>query len=294
VDSIGFQAGDEAMFTRYRALRERYFDRTGQEGGTPRREGSGLFTDRAVLDADPVGAAFYRSETVDEALGRLPAVVAPGDLAFLRSFYAHFRARTLPLTARTRELTAASRAATGGTISSPEVREYLGQIGALFGAAPEPFTALYVWWPDAERTTATPNGRFLVLRVRPRPGETLNSADVVAHEAIHILLALQPDAQKQRWSGLILDRCEPPATARRLAVVEEPIATALGNIEFRRRFQPQRFSWGRQWYGDPWVDLLARVLHPALTFALPHGAAGDALARDMADLCGRVRKGVGT
>lgn len=288
-DSVGFRRGDEEMFARYKAVRERYFDRSGQGGDTPWREGSGLFTDRAVLAADPVGAAFYASETVDEALRRLAPVVAPGDVVFLRRFYAHFRGRWQPLVARTRALTAASRAATAGTLASAGVDEYLSQVGALFGStAPEPFTALYVWWPESARNAASPSGRFLVLRVRPRPGETVNSADVVAHEAIHVLLALQPDEQKQRWSGAVLDRCQPSAAMRRLTLLEEPIATALGNIEFRRRFQPQRFSWGRQWYGDPWADMLARLLHPALTTALPIGRAGDGLAREMGELCGQL------
>jgi hypothetical protein len=285
-DSVGVQRGDSAVFARYARIRERYFRKEGQEGGGARREGSGLFTDRAALAGDPVGAAFYSSEGWEEAFGRLRAFMAPEEVAFLRSFYARFRRRWAPLAARTRARTAASRAATDSTLAEPEVVAYLARVRGLFGAGPAPaFTALYVWWPSTERTLATPSGPHLLMRVRPAPGEVVNSADVVAHEAVHVYAALQTDSAKQAVSAAVLDRCTPPAGARRLAVLEEPIATVLGNIEFRRRFQPRRFQWGRQWYGDPWVDVFARLLYPVLIGALDSGQPLETVSRDAGALC---------
>lgn len=287
VDSIGFRAGDSVVFARYASLRERYFDKRGQGNSAPRRDGSGLFTDRAVLDADPVGAAFYRSETLDAAFEALHNVVSPVDLKFLRSFYARFRPRIAAMLSQTQTLTAASRAATAATVASPDVGEYLGHVRRLFGVdTSPPFAALYVWWPDTLQRMASPNGRFLLLRVRPAPGETVNSADVVAHEAIHVFAALAPEVMQRDVSAAVLDRCSVPSGVRRLAVIEEPIATALGNIEFRRRFMPQRFAWGRRWYGDDWVDLSARLLYPVLTTALAEGKPlGAAIGREAGALC---------
>ncbi|HYW08427.1 MAG TPA: hypothetical protein VE913_15820, partial [Longimicrobium sp.] len=83
-DSVGVRRGDSAAFARYARIRERYFDKRGQEGGGARREGSGLFTDRAALAADPVGTAFYSSEGWEEAFGRLGAFMAPEEVVFLR------------------------------------------------------------------------------------------------------------------------------------------------------------------------------------------------------------------
>jgi hypothetical protein len=133
-------------------------------------------------------------------------------------------------------------------------------------------------------------GRTLLLRVRPPVSDTINSADVVAHEVVHVLAAGMPAATQRALSAAVLGGCAatggPPTGVRRLAVLEEPIATALGNIVFRRRLQPQRFSWGRRWYGDPWVDVFARVLYPALVERLASERALDVgFARNAGALC---------
>jgi hypothetical protein len=62
----------------------------------------------------------------------------------------------------------------------------------------------------------------------------------------------------------------------RLFLLEEPLATAPGNIEFRRRLQPRRFSWTRRWYGDDSVDLPARLLQPILSAESNGGGRLDA------------------
>jgi hypothetical protein len=286
-DSIGITPADSALFVRYAQLREKYYDKSGQGNTAPRRDGSGLFSDRATLRADPVAAAFYAAESTDAAILSLRGVLTADELGFLTRFYAHFYARLVPLLAQTKTRTAASLAVTAGGIAAPDVGLYMTSVRRLFGidTAP-PFTALYVWWSDTAQIRANPSGRFLLLRARPATGDTINSADVVAHEAIHVYAALSADAQKQALSSAVLDRCTPPPGVSRLAVLEEPIATALGNIEFRRRFQPRRFSWGRRWYGDPWVDLSSRLLYPVLMTALADGKVLDAgFSRDAGALC---------
>lgn len=266
------QQGDSAFFVRYAQLRARYFDRDGQQT-TSRREGSGLFTSGRAAGADPVGAAFYASTSVEDAILRLDRIVTPTDLAFLREFYAHFRTRTDLLTAETRSRTGPSRMATAGLLADPAVQRYVDRVAALFrdsasqtnAETPDsPLTALYVWWPDSTQTRATPSGRALLLRLRPMSGDTVNSADVVVHEAVHVFAAAMPPDRQLAMSALLLDGCAVPPRVRRLAVLEEPLATALGNIEFRRRFLPSRFSWSRRWYGDDWVEVYARLLHPML------------------------------
>lgn len=286
-DSVGFTAGDSLAFAQYAALRHRYFRKDGQGNSAPRRDGSGLFTDRATLDADPVGHAFYRSETMETAFAHLRDVVSANDLRALRRFYARFAARVAPLTEQTRRRTEASRALTARTLALDGVAPYVAQVGRLLGVHDTvSLSALYVWWPDSTRTQATPNGRHVIMRIRPTADDTVNSADVVMHEAVHVMSALALESQKQQLSGAILDRCTVPGGVRRLVVVEEGIATALGNIEFRRRFMPQRFAWSRRWYGDDWVDLSARLLYPMLTFALAEGKPlGTTFGRDAGAMC---------
>jgi hypothetical protein len=287
-DSVGVVPADTTFFARYARLRSRYFDRSGQQDEDPRTSRSGLFTDRAALTADPVAFAFYGSETMEEAFGRLGDVVEPDEVVFLRSFYAHFSVRLARLKGGTERSVAASLERTGQTLGDPGVVSYLDGIVRFFGVGDgATFTALYVWWPDAERVVANPNGPYLLMRVRPHPGEALDSADVVVHEAVHVISALQPDAQKRSLSDAILAAC-PDALelTRRLGVVEEPLATVLGNMEFRRRFEPARFKWGRQWYGEPWVDLSARLLYPVVMDALARGqTVSGTFTADAAALC---------
>jgi hypothetical protein len=108
------------------------------------------------------------------------------------------------MVAQTRTLTAASRTATAAAVGSADGGAYLGRVRRLFGVdTTAPFTALYIWWPDTLQRTASPSGRHLLLRVRPAPGETVNSADVVAHEAIHVLASLMPETAQRDVCGAL-------------------------------------------------------------------------------------------
>jgi hypothetical protein len=180
-------------------------------------------------------------------------------------------------------------------MSRTDVRSYLGQLARFFGVAEElSLTVLYVWWPVVGQVRASPAGRVLLLRTRAAPGDTVDSGDVVTHEAVHVLSALQPSGAATRLSVQLLDRCTPPPDVRRLQFFEEPLATVLGNIEFRRRFQPKRFSWGRRWYGNEWVDLSARLLYPIVSDALAARRVLDAsIMQDAATACAGLVKRTG-
>jgi hypothetical protein len=210
-----------------------------------------------MLVADPVAQAFYSSETMEEAFVRLGQVVSASDLELLRAYFAHFSPRVERLTSDTHRRVAASLSRTREVLADSAVASYIRTIGKFFELTDDvTFTALYVWWPDAEQISANPNGPFLILRVRPYPDEAISSADVVVHEVVHVLSALRSDMQKRIVSDVILQECAGfEKVVRRLGVIEEPLATIFGNIEFRRRFEPNRFSWSREWYGDRWVDL---------------------------------------
>jgi hypothetical protein len=260
--------GDSAQFASYKAIRDRYFNRSGQGQNTPGREGSGLFTAASVLTADPLASIFHRAVTMNDAFVALASILRRDEVATLRKFYAHFESRLAPLVAETRELTARSREVTASTLRDTRVSQYLLSAAALFASSSSPgdrpLEALYVWWPDTLQRRASPAGTVLVLRVRPSADETVNSSDVVAHEAMHVFAARMPETLQKSISGALLDGCSPPKDIRRLVLLEEPLATALGNITFRQRFQPQRFSWGRRWYGNAWVDVMSRLLQPML------------------------------
>jgi hypothetical protein len=175
------------------------------------------------------------------------------EVAFLESFFEHFKERLSALSQKGHKEISSSLKKTKALLEDSRVVEYFRDLHQFVGIdTPVHFTALYVWWPDKELIRANPNGPFLLIRLRPHSGESINSADVVVHEAIHALFAAKANAAKKSLSEAILT-ANPKIVNHpsRLGIIEEPLATILGNIEFRKRFDPTRFQWARQWYGDP-------------------------------------------
>ena len=268
--SFGIPETDAALFSKYKILREKYFDKSGQNNSDPKTNRSGLFTDSTTLVADPIAYAFYHSQSFEEAYKRLGRLLSPDEAAFLRSFFNNFASRLARLNAEFEKEITGSLARTRQVLEDPNVVAYLHKLTGFVGIDQEVhFTALYVWWPDTEKVRANPNGPFLLIRLKPHEGEKMNSADVIVHEAVHALLAAKADSRKKEMSDAILQSCPRVLDhTSRLRVIEEPIASILGNMEFRRRFDPKRFAWGRQWYGDQWVDLMARLLYPSVMEAI--------------------------
>jgi hypothetical protein len=270
---IGVSAADDTMLARYARLRERYFDKTGQSNENPATSEGGLFTARATSSADPVGDAFLRSETIDEALDRLRGTLQPDEVAFLRRFYAHFEPRYGPLVTQHERAIRASLAETNRALTSREFAGWIARTERFFGAPTigTPYEALYVWWPDTLHVVANVRGRHLVLRAVVRPDEPLNVGDVVAHEIVHAIAARQPSTQKRALSDALLRDCPATAAVGRLNTIEEPIAVVLGNMLFMRAFRPERYRFARRWYGNQWVDVYAKLLFSPLVEAFESG-----------------------
>jgi len=291
VRHIGLSAADDTMLASYTKLRERYFDKHGQSNEDPAISEGGLFTARATLDADPVGDAFFQSETVNEALGRLGGRIAPADLQFLRRFYAHFERRYLPLVTEHEQAVQASLAETNRTLTSLMFESWIGEVERFFDVASQGqrYDALYVWWPDSVRVVANLRGRFLVLRALVKPGEKLNVGDVVAHEAVHVIAAHQTSAQKRSISDAFLRDCPVTASVGRLSVIEEPLAVVFGNMLFTRTFRRERYRYAKRWYGDEWVDLYAKLLFSPTVAALQHGGRIADEVTEAVQLCSTMR-----
>ena len=291
VRNIGLSAADDTLLTRYAKLRERYFDKRGQSNEDPATSEGGLFTARATLTADPLGDAFFQSETVGEALGRLYGRLQPADIRFLRGFYAHFERRYLPLVAEHEKAIQASLAETNRTLTSPSVERWIGDVERFFDVpiGEQRYDALYVWWPDSVQVVANPRGRFLVVRALVGSGEKLNVSDVVAHEVVHVIAARQTSAQKRSISDAFLRDCPVIPSTGRLGVIEEPLAVVLGNMLFTRTFRRERYRYAKRWYGDDWVDLDAKLLFSPTVDAFEHGGRITDTVAEAVQLCATVR-----
>lgn len=288
VRHVGLPAADDTLLARYAELRARHFDRTGQSNEDPATSEGGLFTARATLSADPVGDVFYRAETIGEALAKLDGVVRPEEIRFLKRFYAHFEPKYLPLVVEHERAIQSSLAATNRTLTSRTFIDWLAAVERFFGVPSDGYRydALYVWWPDTLRVVANPRGRFLVVRALVKPGEALDVSDVVTHEAVHVISARQPSAQKRALTDSFLRGCPANASVGRLSTIEEPLAVVFGNMLFPRTFRPQRYRYAKRWYGDAWVDLSAKLLFtPVVERFEQRGQVGDGVAEQAVQLC---------
>jgi hypothetical protein len=255
-------ADDERLLVQYARIRERYFDKTGQSNEDPATSEGGVFTARATLAADPLGDAFLGSQTIDEALRRLEGIAERGEIDFLRQLYAKFESRYLPLVTAHEQASQASITETMRTLSSPAFGEWIARLERYFNVPRQEraYEALYVWWPDSMRVTATPHGRYLELRALVKPGEKLNAGAVISHEVVHVLSALQPSPQKRSLTDSFLRECPAPAVVGRLETIEEPMAVVLGNMLFTKRFRPERYRYAKRWHGQERVDVYAKLL----------------------------------
>jgi len=285
---VGLSAADDTMLARYAALRTRHFSKAGQSNENPATSEGGLFTARATLSADRVGDVFYRSATIDDALASLDGVVSAEEIRFLRRFYAHFQSRYLPLVSAHERAVQASLAATNETLTSRAFADWLASVERFFDVPNDGYRydALYVWWPDTLRVVANPRGRFLVVRALVKPGEALHVGDVVAHEAIHVIAARQPSPQKRALTDAFLRGCPANTSVGRLTTIEEPLAVVFGNMLFTRTFRPQRYRYARRWYGEPWVDVSAKLLFsPIVEGFVQGGRITDVVAEQGVQLC---------
>jgi hypothetical protein len=270
---LGLSTTDEELLSEYARLRERHFDKTGQNNEDPSVSEGGLFSARTTLHADPVGEAFFRSETVGEALERLQDVLDPSEIQFLGRFYTNFEDRYLPLVTEHEQAVRASLAETNRVLADPAYRDWLSSVERFFNVPgpTEGLEALYVWWPDSVRVVANPRGTFLVLRALVKPGEELNASDVISHEVVHVISALQPSEQKRSITDRFLRECPASRSVGRLNTIEEPLAVVFGNMQVTQRFRPDRYRYSKRWYGDEWVDLYAKLLFGPLQESVDAG-----------------------
>ncbi|MGK5087556.1 hypothetical protein WDW86_08355 [Bdellovibrionota bacterium FG-2] len=126
------------------------------------------------------------------------------------------------------------------------------------------YQIVFVWWPPIDRTNASPTGKFLVMRYHPQKHikDALADGDVVFHEVVHTISAKQDLEKKRELTKAFLNKCPIQDKMKQGKILEEPLAVAIGQIYYMRRFEPKNFRYSSSLYNDPWISLFGRVLYP--------------------------------
>lgn len=278
----GVDAKDQAMLEAYAQVRRAHsgarFARVA--------EGQGMFLDllSPMRSYEEFSQVFLGAENLEQAVSQAGLNSEEGEV--LRAVFAHFEPRIERLLASADYLRyAAKRLEVLGRRG--ELGGYLSRMAAFFGVEERHRQGLVVeivWAPDGF-AQATQYGSQVVI---PLPSTSaVEERDlagwlgVIVHEFGHYFVSSMNSQWRQTASNRILNEVG-VVNARRANVVDEALATALGNIVYMRRSFPEYFE-ERVFYSyDPdyeypyAIDSLARALAPQLeVFLGQQGGAFD-------------------
>lgn len=73
---------------------------------------------------------------------------------------------------------------------------------------------------------------------------------------------MQPLEQKQKLTQDFIKECDPREKLKKLKILQEPLAVAIGQVEYLKRFDSKRFAYEGSFYNDPWISLFGKFIHP--------------------------------
>lgn len=259
-------AKDKDLFEKYRTIRERHYNDPDQAEKDPLKNRNGLFASLGAINADPVAEAFYSSDTLDEAFEKLKNTLKPDDLAFLRGFYLAFADRFKALLKESEPFKQVAKHMMG-TLQKPGIDAYFEKVARFYRVKTDiNYRVLYIWWPPLDRTNASPTGKYLLMRYNPvlHFEDAKLDSDVVFHEVVHTISARQDLAQKQNLTKEFIADCDTHRKIKRMNILEEPLAVALGQSLFNQQFEPSRYKYGSVWYTEKWTNMFSKLIYPTV------------------------------
>lgn len=269
-EKYGISKEDSEFFSKYAALREKYYSDPDQAEKDPLKNRNGFFAMTGTITADPLAEAFYDSDSLEQGYAKAAKVITADELSFLKSFHAYFAPKYAPLL---KESAAFKKImpSVNRSLRKPGMAGYFGEVARFYNVKSDlSYRVLYTWWPPIKRTNASPTGRYLIMRYNPVQHIDIAETDwdIAFHEVVHAISAMQPLEQKQQITQAFIKICDPRESVKRGRILEEPLAVALGQIEFLRRFAPKKLVYDDSLYIDPWVNLLGKLIHPVLEKSL--------------------------
>ena len=286
---FGWSAEDQEWADRYREYRQRTFiDET--QSVDPLSSADGIFASRAENTAggDPLATYFLAQPDLRTAMANLTSFASPQDARMLRGFYRHFEPgwRVLlresgPLKGKAERLQARFDNAT--------VEAFINRVSKFYGTSLEgEFTVYFTRHPPGNRTSAEPlAGSYILLHSPPvEEGDDRYWDAIVMHELVHYISSRQPEEQKRELTERFLKQCPIPDDAKRLWLVEEPLAVAWGQAAYSSIVLNNPLDPNDNWYGIPWVNTVSRTIAPSVLHAYATEATIDGpIINELADRC---------
>jgi hypothetical protein len=269
----GISDDERVLFSRYKQLRERYYSDPDQAEKDPLKNRNGFFATSGAISADPLAEAFYSSSTLTEAMAKVEKLVSPDEFKFLKTYYEHFQPKYSLLL---QESTSFASVATqiNKSLSAPKVKKLFDQVANFYDVHSNvDYRILFVWWPPINRANASPTGSYLLMRYNPMKHLDIVSkdSDIVFHEVVHTISARQPLEQKQRLTKQLLQKCDQVSTLKKLTILEEPLAVAIGQMLFLERVNPSKLHYEESLYSSPWISAFAKLIFPVTKAQIESG-----------------------
>jgi hypothetical protein len=289
VRRFGWSADDQKWADRYREYRQRSFiDNSGDVD--PLASPDGIFASRTENESgsDPLATYFLAQPDIKTALANLGSFATPADARMLRGFYRHFAPKwrvvvseSGPLVAKAKRLEA--------KLDGAATIEFIGHVARFYGAGFNgDFKVFFTRYPPGKRSSAEPvAGRYILLHSPTAADDATSDWDtIVMHEFVHYVSARQPEGQKRRLTKRFLERCPLPAGAKRLWLLEEPLAVAWGQAAYSKFVLGHALNPNENWYAIPWVNTVSRTIAPTILEAYSTGSVIDEkLVDQAADRC---------
>lgn len=285
-DRVGLTLEDTDNFLRYVAIRSRYCSKT--EGiNSIRTNRSGLFVLSEGEYRDLILTTFQSSHNVDEALHRLQGHINGTDLDTLGQIFAYYADEIDLIENRFNEYAVHEVATLQKELGNLHgLDAYFSDIMHFYGVHDTiEIPLILTWWPRTRkdnRGSAFMSGKALVVRLNDSR-RSLSSEEligVIMHELVHRIEMHMSDSLKRFCTDVFI--AEASKDYQILAdvppkVIYEPLAVALGQMVFTKRFYPRDFDVEKTiWYANPWIDSFAKELYPLVERYLSEGKSIDA------------------
>lgn len=289
VRRFGWSADDQKWVDRYREYRTRTF-LVDTPDPDPLTTPDGIFASRNenVAGADPLATYFLGRPTIENALATLGRFASPDDARMLKLFYRHFEPKWRILLSESPPLLAKARALQQH-LDGAGTGSFVQRVGAFYRSRIDgEYKVFFVRYPPGKRSSAEPVGGNFILLHAPTAGAA-DEGDwdtIVMHELVHYISSRQPESQKRDLTKLFLSRCKLPDGAKKLWLIEEPLAVAWGQTAYSAKVLSRPLDPSDNWYAIPWVNTVARTIAPSILKAYGGGGTLDSKIIDQAaDRC---------
>lgn len=284
---FGWSDDDQRWADRYQEYRQRTF-LDDAEDPDPAMTPDGIFASRteSAAGADPLATYFLAQPDIRTALSQLERSASPNDARMLRGFYQHFEPKWRVLLGESAPLKAQARRLQE-KLNSPKVQQFVQRMNRFYGGDVDgQFTVYFTRHPPGRETSAEPLAGSYILLHSPTADESQDWDTIVMHELAHFISSRQPAEQKHALTARFLARCPMPKGAKRMWLIEEPLAVAWGQAVYSAEVLNTPLDPNDNWYGIPWVNIVSRAIAPSVIRASDSEAPIDtALVDEAADRC---------